>query len=54
MPKVSYRALKARKKICARRLSLHKQHSYIYIKTDMQEKKKVNVQNNNSTLSDLS
>jgi hypothetical protein len=32
-PKVSYRALWARgKKICARRLLLHKQNSYIYLK----------------------
>jgi hypothetical protein len=38
VPKVSYRALKAgRKTISARRLLLHKQHSYIYeyLKIDM-------------------
>jgi hypothetical protein len=33
IPKIRYRALRARRKnISARRLLLHKQHSYIYLK----------------------
>jgi hypothetical protein len=48
IPKVSYRALKATgKNICARRLLLLKQNSYIYFK------KEVNVQNISSILVEL-
>jgi hemerythrin-like domain-containing protein len=58
MPKVSYRALKARgKKICAKRLLLHKQNSYIYLKLitrHIRKEEEVNVKNINSILSDLS
>jgi hypothetical protein len=57
MPKVSYRALKAKgKKFCARRLLLHKENSNIYYRNSIRyirEVKEANVQNINSTLSDL-
>jgi hypothetical protein len=52
------KALKARgKKICARRLVLHKQNSNIYLKNSIRyvrKEKEANVQNINSILSDLS
>jgi hypothetical protein len=41
IPKVSYRALKARRKeISARRLLLHKQRSSMYLEIDKYEKKR--------------
>jgi hypothetical protein len=57
IPKVSYRALRARgKKICARRLLLHKQNSNIYLNNSIRyvrKEKEANVPNINSILSDL-
>jgi hypothetical protein len=55
VPKFSYRALTARrKKIFARRLLPHKQHSYINLNNYVRNGKEGNVQNDNSILSDLS
>jgi hypothetical protein len=58
MPKVSYRAPKARgKKVCARRLLLHKHNYNIYLKIKfryVRKEKEANAQNINSIFSDIS